>query len=138
MSTGPRYKSYDLNVLDIFLPDINIILGALSQMERELIVHRVKAGLENARRKGVRIGRKKERNSDLIRALLKKGLSYRSIASIAECSHGSIYAEKKQMLKEEAEKIQKEEELKRQKEELGSSFPDIELPPVSEIEKDVV
>ena len=36
------------------------ILGALSQMERELIVHRVKAGLENARRKGVRIGRKKE------------------------------------------------------------------------------
>ena len=102
------------------------ILAALSTMEREIIAQRVKAGLANARAKGKRIGRKKERNSELIRALLKKGLTYRSIASIADCSHGSIYAERLEIKKEE-------EELKKKKleeDKLLSSPP--ELPPIPE------
>ena len=90
-------------------PDIWIILGAISQLERELIAERVRNGLANARAKGIHIGRKKTRNSVLIRALLKKKLSYRAIAELTECSHGSIYAEKLEMLKEEAELKKKKE-----------------------------
>jgi len=80
------------------------ILGALSQMERELIAQRVRAGLANARAQGKHIGRKKTRPSDLIRALLKKRMKYREIASICNCSHGSINAERKEMLAEEEKK----------------------------------
>lgn len=80
------------------------ILGALSQMERELIAQRVRAGLANARALGKHIGRKKTRPSELIRALLKKKMKYREIASICNCSHGSINAERKMMLAEEEKK----------------------------------
>ena len=88
------------------------ILGAISQLERELIAERVRNGLANARAKGVHIGRKKTRNSALIRALLKKKLSYRAIAELAECSHGSIYAEKVAWLKEKKEQETKIENAK--------------------------
>jgi DNA invertase Pin-like site-specific DNA recombinase len=77
------------------------ILGALAQLERELIRDRVRAGLANARAKGKHIGRVKKRDSDLIRKLLKAGMSYRAIATIAKASHGSVHAEKVAMRKEE-------------------------------------
>ena len=73
------------------------ILGALSQMERELISQRVRAGLANARALGKQIGRKKTRPSEVIRALLKQKMTFREIAKIAGCSHGCISAEKKEM-----------------------------------------
>ena len=83
------------------------ILGALAQLEREMIIERVRAGMANAKAKGKRIGRIKKRNSVLIRSLLDAKLSYREIARIAKCSHGSVHAElvayKKE--KESAEKI---------------------------------
>ncbi len=79
------------------------ILGALSQLERELIRERVRAGLAAAKQKGKLIGRKKLRDSDLIRKLLKSGLSFRKVSSIAKCSHGSVSAEKQAMKREEEE-----------------------------------
>jgi DNA invertase Pin-like site-specific DNA recombinase len=78
------------------------ILGALSQMERELISQRVQAGLRNARALGKQIGRKKTRPSEMIRALLRQGMKYREIAKIAGCSHGAVSAEKREILKEKA------------------------------------
>lgn len=69
------------------------ILGALAQLEREMIIERVRAGMANAKAKGKRIGRVKKRNSVLIRSLLDAKLSYREIARIAKCSHGSVHAE---------------------------------------------
>jgi DNA invertase Pin-like site-specific DNA recombinase len=69
------------------------ILAAISQLERDLIAERVRAGLANARAKGKLIGRKKMRDSDLIRKLLKAGMTYRQIAVIAKCSHGSVWAD---------------------------------------------
>ena len=69
------------------------ILGALAQLEREMIIERVRAGMANAKAKGKRIGRVKKRNSVLIRSLLEAKLSYREIARIAKCSHGSVHAE---------------------------------------------
>jgi len=89
------------------------ILGALSQLERELIRERVRAGLAAARMRGKQIGRKKLRDSVLIRSLLKNGLSFRKIAVIAKCSHGSISAEKRDMLRDEAELNAKIEEQMR-------------------------
>jgi DNA invertase Pin-like site-specific DNA recombinase len=77
------------------------VIAAISQLERELIVERVKNGLKNARAKGVRIGRAKTRPSALIRQLLAKGLPFRTIASVCGTSHGSIWAEKKAWLKEQ-------------------------------------
>jgi DNA invertase Pin-like site-specific DNA recombinase len=82
------------------------VIAAISQLERELIIERVKNGLKNARMKGIHIGRKKTRPSDLIRALLKSGVTLREAARIAKCSHGSISLEKKIMLKEEREQAE--------------------------------
>lgn len=73
------------------------ILGSLAQLERSMIQERVKAGLKNARAKGKIIGRKRTRNSVLIESLLDAGLSYREVARIAKCSHGSVHAQKKEL-----------------------------------------
>lgn len=95
------------------------VLAAVSQLERELIIERVKVGLANARAKGKIIGRKKLRNSDMIRALRRKGLTYRAIADLCGCSHGSVHAEVLAMKKEDELKQQQliEENLKKQAEE---------------------
>ncbi len=86
------------------------ILAAISQLERDLIAERVRAGLANARAKGKLIGRTKQRDSDLIRKLLKAGMTFRQIAVIAKCSHGSVWAEKSAMMKEQASAPQAEEQ----------------------------
>jgi DNA invertase Pin-like site-specific DNA recombinase len=80
------------------------VIAAIAQLERELIAERVRNGLRNARAKGKHIGRVKLRNSALIRALLKQKMTYREVAKIANCSHGSIWAEVQDMRKEEAQK----------------------------------
>ncbi|MGZ3749487.1 MAG: recombinase family protein [Bacteriovorax sp.] len=82
-----------------------VIISAIAALERDLIAERVKNGLANARAKGKLIGRKKLRDSDLIRKLLKSGLTYRAISVIAKCSHGSVHQEKLAMKKEELAKL---------------------------------
>lgn len=104
------------------------ILGALAQMEREIIRNRVIAGLQNARAKGKLIGRKKMRDSDLIRKLLKAGMSYRNISLIAKCSHGSVSAERAAMKREEAElnrKLAEQAEAEKQPQKNGVFLPEI-------------
>lgn len=107
------------------------ILGALAQLEREMICERVRAGMANAKAKGKRIGRVKKRNSILIRSLLEAKLSYREIARIAKCSHGSVHAELVAYKKDIAasEKIKMEE--------LKKSFivPDKSDSPIEELKK---
>ncbi|MFN8845839.1 MAG: recombinase family protein [Bdellovibrionales bacterium] len=86
------------------------ILGSLAQLERSMIQERVKAGMRNAKAKGKIIGRIRKRNDVLIHSLLDAGLSFREVARIAKCSHGSVSASKKELLakkaKIEQEKIQ--------------------------------
>jgi DNA invertase Pin-like site-specific DNA recombinase len=86
------------------------IIAAISQLERELIVERVKNGLRNAKLKGKQIGRKKTRNSELIRSLLNSGMTLRAAARVANCSHGSVSLERAIMKREaiEAKKVSKE------------------------------
>jgi DNA invertase Pin-like site-specific DNA recombinase len=58
------------------------VLGAVAELERSLIVERVKAGLRNARAKGRRLGRP-PKNLDLPRIanLRGQGLAWRAIAA---------------------------------------------------------
>lgn len=108
------------------------ILASISQLERDLIADRVKIGLANARAKGKLIGRKKIRDSDLIRKLLKAGMSYRQISIVAKCSHGSVSAERAAMKKEEAvlkERLAAQMEEVRRLQESAVVFP--EMPKLS-------
>ncbi len=84
------------------------ILGAVAQLERDLIAERVRNGLANAKAKGIRIGRLKTRDSDLIRKLRASGMTFRQIAKIAKCSSGAVAAEMR-CLKKEKEKLSLDE-----------------------------
>lgn len=97
------------------------ILGALAQMEREIIRNRVIAGLQNAKAKGKKIGRERKRNDALIHSLLDAGLSFREIARIARCSHGSVSASKREYLVKKAkEKAEMEAKLLKDQPEISA------------------
>jgi DNA invertase Pin-like site-specific DNA recombinase len=58
------------------------VLGAVAELERSLIVERVKAGLRNARAKGKKLGRPKKVMDDArIVGLRAQGLAWRAIAN---------------------------------------------------------
>jgi DNA invertase Pin-like site-specific DNA recombinase len=58
------------------------VLGAVAELERSLIVERVKAGLRNARAKGKRLGRpKKVMDATRVAKLRAQGSSWRAIAT---------------------------------------------------------
>jgi DNA invertase Pin-like site-specific DNA recombinase len=63
------------------------ILGSVAELERSMIVERVKAGLRNARAKGKRLGRPKAVvDSFRLARLRAKGCSWRTIARQLGCS----------------------------------------------------
>lgn len=67
------------------------VLGAVSQMEREMISEKTKQGLENCRAKGIQLGRKRQIDHDKIIALSQEGnLSIRAIARLQGCSPSSV------------------------------------------------
>jgi DNA invertase Pin-like site-specific DNA recombinase len=82
------------------------ILGAVAQLERDLIAERVRNGLANAKAKGIKIGRVKTRDSDLIRKLRSSGMTYKEIARIAKCSSGAVSAEVRVMKFEAKNKVE--------------------------------
>ncbi len=68
------------------------------------------------------------RDSDLIRKLLKAGMSYRNISIVAKCSHGSVSAERAAMRREEEDlkrKAAEQAEAEKALLEVGSVFPEI-------------
>lgn len=68
------------------------VLGAIAELERSLIVERVKAGLRNARAKGKRLGRPRvivDRSK--IAALRSEGLSWAKIAERLSIGEGTVY-----------------------------------------------
>ena len=67
------------------------IIGTMAQLERDIIRERVKAGLERARARGVRLGRPAaQARPDQIAALRRQGLSLREIASHLDCSRSTV------------------------------------------------
>jgi DNA invertase Pin-like site-specific DNA recombinase len=68
------------------------VLGAVAELERSLIVERVKAGLRNARAKGKRLGRpKKILDTKRIAAQRAKGIGWKRIAAEMRVGVGTIY-----------------------------------------------
>ncbi len=68
------------------------VLGAVAELERSLIVERVKAGLRNARAKGKRLGRPKAMlDAKRITALRAQGFGWKRIASDLGVGVGTIY-----------------------------------------------
>ena len=71
------------------------IINSISQYERELIRERTLSGLENARKKGGKLGRKSNINDSLIKSvklLRDKGLGIRRIAKELKIGVGSVYS----------------------------------------------
>jgi DNA invertase Pin-like site-specific DNA recombinase len=69
------------------------VLGAVAELERNLIVERVRAGLRNARAKGKRLGRPKvDVDVAQIEALRASGHSWRTIARKLGLSVGTVHA----------------------------------------------
>ena len=66
------------------------ILASLAEFERQLISDRVTLGMANARAKGQQIGRKRERPTDTILELRKKGFTYRQISKMLNISEGTV------------------------------------------------
>lgn len=67
------------------------VLGAVSTLEREIIVERVKTGLINAKAKGKKLGAiKKYTNPQPFIELRKNGLTVRQIAKVLKCSTSTV------------------------------------------------
>jgi DNA invertase Pin-like site-specific DNA recombinase len=68
------------------------VLGAVAELERGLIVERVKAGLRNARAKGKRLGRpRKVLDTERIAALRAQGVGWKRIAAELGVGVGTIH-----------------------------------------------
>jgi DNA invertase Pin-like site-specific DNA recombinase len=68
------------------------VLGAVAELERSLIVERVKAGLRNARAKGRRLGRPRVSvDARKVAALRSDGLSWAKIAERLGVGEGTVY-----------------------------------------------
>ena len=68
------------------------VLGAVAELERSLIVERVKAGLRNARAKGKTLGRPRVIvDAARITALRAQGLSWAKIAEDLDVGEGTVY-----------------------------------------------
>jgi DNA invertase Pin-like site-specific DNA recombinase len=68
------------------------VLGAVAELERSLIVERVKAGLRNARAKGRRLGRPRvSLDAGKIAALRSEGLSWAKVGERLGAGEGTVY-----------------------------------------------
>jgi DNA invertase Pin-like site-specific DNA recombinase len=66
------------------------VLGAVGEMERAIILERVKAGVAHAKSKGVRFGRPVTRPDTKIHQLRKNGFSIRKIAKELNVAVGTV------------------------------------------------
>lgn len=88
------FVSYD-NSLDTSTPTGKLVfhvIGAVAEFERDIIRERVVAGLENARRKGKRLGRPEiaPRVFDEAKSLRQEGHSFRKIAKMLNIHESTI------------------------------------------------
>jgi DNA invertase Pin-like site-specific DNA recombinase len=68
------------------------VLGAVAELERSLIVERVKAGLRNARAKGKRLGRPKSIvDAATVAKLRSQGVPWRAIAAQLGVGVATLY-----------------------------------------------
>ncbi|MCZ6489177.1 MAG: recombinase family protein, partial [Acidobacteria bacterium] len=69
------------------------VLGAVAELERSLIVERVRAGLRNARAKGKRLGRPRMAvDVDKVARLRGQGASWRAVGATLGLSPGTVFS----------------------------------------------
>lgn len=68
------------------------IVGAISQLELDILRERIRSGLQAARAKGKIFGKPKQRDDTQIRDLRSRGMSLRGIAKRLGISKGSVQA----------------------------------------------
>lgn len=70
-----------------------VILGAIAEMERELIRERIVAGIANAKAKGRKLGRKNVSQDKInaARKLIVEGASYQEVADIVGVAASTLY-----------------------------------------------
>src|SRR5260370_14980387 len=92
---GVGYKSFTEQYFDscgIFREAVIAILATVALQERLRISERTKAGLEQARRKGIPLGRRGVRvDVDRLKQLRAEGKSYEEIAKELKCGVGTAY-----------------------------------------------
>jgi DNA invertase Pin-like site-specific DNA recombinase len=100
-SLGVEFASYSESI-DTSTPMgrmVYTILGAVAEMERELIRDRVRAGVRNARAKGKKLGRPRVVvDGAAVASLRAAGHSYRAVAAALGISVGSVHAAVQQSL----------------------------------------
>lgn len=82
------------------------IIGAMAQLERDIIRERVKAGLDRARSRGVRLGRPiAQAKPDEVAVLKQQGLSLPEIAKHLRCSRSTVKRRLREALISSAEVV---------------------------------
>jgi len=66
------------------------LLGSFAEFERSIIIQRVRAGLDNAKRKGIKLGRPRRKNTDEIVELRNQGLTLKEIGKKVGLGESSI------------------------------------------------
>lgn len=80
------------------------IIGTMAQLERDIIRERVKAGLDRARSRGVRLGRPiAQANPTEVSVLKQQGLSLPDIAKRLRCSRSTVKRRLREVLLSSAE-----------------------------------
>lgn len=93
---GIGFVSYSDQGIDTLSPTGKLlfhVMGAMAEFERDLTSERVKAGLENAKRKGKRLGRKPVLTTgtlDQIKKLKEEGFSNVQVAKKLKISEASV------------------------------------------------
>ncbi len=68
------------------------VIGAMAQFERDLIRERVRSGMANAKRKGIRLGRKRVAvDVATIQRMRAEGLSFEAISARTGLSVGTVF-----------------------------------------------
>jgi DNA invertase Pin-like site-specific DNA recombinase len=68
------------------------VIGAMAQFERDLIRERVRSGMANAKRKGVRLGRKRVPvDVARVQRMRTEGLSFEAISLHTGLSVGTVF-----------------------------------------------
>jgi DNA invertase Pin-like site-specific DNA recombinase len=92
---GIDFVSYQENI-DTSSPlgkALFVIVSAIAELERNILLERVRAGLRRAKESGIVLGRPKRLALDLdeLRRMRDKGLSFRQIAKRVKASPGSVF-----------------------------------------------
>ena len=92
---GIEFISYQENI-DTSSPlgkAVFTIVSAIAELERNIIIERVKAGIKRAKENGKRLGRPRRLNLNLeeLRRMRDKGLSYREIGMRVKACPASVY-----------------------------------------------